>query len=53
MEVIKEYIDYIKDKKKLSQNTISSYYIDIKKYTDYLYEEGTKLKDVVENDIIS
>lgn len=53
MEVIKEYIDYIKDKKKLSQNTISSYFIDIKKYTDHLESKGTKLSDVVENDIIS
>lgn len=53
MEVIKEYIDYIKDKKKLSRNTIASYYIDIKKYTDYLDVKGTKLSDVVENDIIS
>ena len=32
MEVVKEYIDYIKDKKRLSNNTVSSYYIDIKKY---------------------
>lgn len=53
MEVIKEYIDYIKDKKRLSNNTIASYYIDIKKYTDYLDKKGTRLSDVVENDIIS
>lgn len=53
MEVIKEYIDYIKDKKRLSNNTIASYYIDIKKYTDYLDKKGTRLSEVVENDIIS
>ena len=31
MEFLKEYMDYIKSKKRLSQNTISSYYTDIKK----------------------
>ena len=31
MEVIKEYTNYIKDKKKLSDNTVLSYYTDIKK----------------------
>lgn len=53
MEVIKEYIDYIKDKKRLSQNTIASYYTDIKKYSEYLVRKETALGDVVENDIIS
>ena len=52
MEVIKEYINYIKDKKKLSDNTVSSYYTDIKKYTDYLESINLKLSDIVENDII-
>ena len=33
MDVIKEYIGYIKNKKKLSENTVSSYFTDIKKYT--------------------
>ena len=36
MEVVKKYINYIKDKKKLSNNTVLSYYTDIKKYMDYL-----------------
>lgn len=53
MEVIKEYIDYIKDKKKLSKNTIASYYTDIKRYSEYLGRKDTALGDVVENDIIS
>ena len=52
MEVVKEYIDYIKDKKKLSNNTVSSYYIDIKKYINYLNSINLELNDVVENDII-
>ncbi len=30
MEVVKKYINYIKDKKKLSNNTVLSYYTDIK-----------------------
>ena len=52
MEVIKEYINYIKNKKRLSENTVSSYCIDIKKYVEYLYSKNIKLSDVVENDII-
>ncbi len=52
MEIIDEYIDYIKDKRRLSENTISSYYIDIKKYIDYLQNNKLILKEIVENDII-
>lgn len=52
MEVIQEYINYIKNKKKLSDNTVSSYFIDIKKYIEYLYNKNIKLEDVRENDII-
>ena len=53
MEVLQEYIDYIKCKKKLSENTICSYYTDIKKYLDYLEYENIKIQDVVEYDIIN
>ena len=53
MEVVKEYISYLKDKKKLSENTVSSYFIDIKKYTEYLFIKNINIGDVVENDIIS
>lgn len=53
MEVLKEYISYLKDKKKLSENTVSSYFIDIKKYTEYLFLKNINIGDVVENDIIS
>ena len=52
MEVVKEYIDYIKDKKKLSDNTVSSYYMDIRKYMNYLNYRNLGLKDIVANDII-
>ena len=52
MEVVKEYIDYIKDKKKLSDNTVSSYYMDIRKYMNYLNYRNLGLKDIEENDII-
>lgn len=52
MEVIKEYINYIKYKKKLSKNTVLSYYTDIKKYADYLKSINLEFNDVVENDII-
>lgn len=53
MEVIKEYISYIRDKKRLSANTVSSYLNDIKKYVEYLQNQNIKLNEVVENDIIS
>ena len=52
MEVVKEYINYIKDKKKLSNNTVLSYYTDIKKYMDYLKSINLEVSYVVENDII-
>lgn len=53
MEVLQEYINYIKCKKKLSENTICSYYTDIKKYLDYLKSENIEIEDVVEYDIIN
>ena len=53
MEVLQQYIDYIKCKKKLSENTICSYYTDIKKYIDYLQSENIEIKDVAEYDIIN
>lgn len=52
MDIINEYINYIKNKKKLSQNTISSYFIDIKKYLDYLSNKNINIEQVGENDII-
>ena len=53
MEVLEQYIDYIKCKKKLSENTISSYYTDLRKYLDYLKGEDIDIKDVAEYDIIN
>ena len=53
MEIIQQYIEYIKCKKKLSENTICSYYTDIKKYLDYLKCENIKLEEVAEYDIIN
>lgn len=53
MEVLQQYIEYIKCKKKLSENTICSYYTDIKKYLDYLKCENIKIEDAVEYDIIN
>ena len=53
MEILEQYIDYIKCKKRLSENTICSYYTDIKKYLDYLKCENIKIKDVAEYDFIN
>ncbi len=52
MDIISEYINYIKNKKKLSENTISSYFTDIKKYLDYLCNKNINVEQVGENDII-
>ena len=45
MDIIKEYIDYIKDKKRLSENTsIILFYRYKKIYSDYLDNKNIKLK---------
>jgi integrase/recombinase XerD len=53
MDVIEGYIDYIKNKKKLSENTVSSYFMDIKRYREHIVKNNIELHDIVENDIIS
>ncbi|WP_455538159.1 tyrosine-type recombinase/integrase [Terrisporobacter sp.] len=53
MEILQQYIEYIRCKKKLSENTICSYYTDIKKYLDYLKSYNIKLEEVAEYDIIN
>lgn len=51
--LIKEYIDYIENKRKLSSNTVSSYRMDLKKYKDYLDENNIDVREVVETDILN
>ena len=51
--LIKEYIDYIENKRKLSSNTVSSYSMDLKKYKDYLDEKNIDVREVVETDILN
>lgn len=53
MDVIDEYIEYIKNKKRLSQNTVLSYYNDIKKYREFMIEKDVNICDISENDIIN
>lgn len=53
MDVINEYIDYIKNNRKLTQNTVNSYFIDIRKYVDHIKSKGLNLFELNENDIIS
>lgn len=36
MDIIEGYIDYIKDKKKLLENIVVLYFMDIKKYMEYI-----------------
>ena len=45
--LIKEYLDYIENKRKLSSNTVSSYRLDLKKYKDYLEENNIDIREVV------
>lgn len=52
MQVLEDYINYIKNKKRLSENTVLSYLTDIKKYLEYLNLKNIKLSDIRENDII-
>ena len=47
MDIIEGYIDYIKDKKKLSENTVASYFMDIKKYMEYINQKSIKLVDIL------
>ena len=53
MQVVNEYIEYIKNNRKLTDNTINSYFIDIKKYIGYIENKKLNLLDLSENDIIS
>ncbi len=39
MDIIEGYIDYIKIKK-LSENTVASYFMDIKKYMEYINQKA-------------
>ena len=52
MEILNEYIEYIKSIRKLSENTIGSYFIDIKKYLKYIENKKINLFQSTENDII-
>ena len=51
--LIKEYLDYIVNKRKLSSNTVSSYSLDLIKYKDYLDENNIDVREVVETDILN
>ena len=50
-KIISKYIDYIKLEKNLSQNTVLSYNLDLKKYLDFLETNNIELLEVNENDI--
>lgn len=52
MQLVNEYIKYIKSVRKLTDNTVSSYYNDIKKYVTYIENKNINLLDSTENDII-
>ena len=43
MQVVNEYIEYIKNNRKLTDNTINSYFIDIKKYIGYIENKQLNL----------
>jgi integrase/recombinase XerD len=53
MQLLNEYIQYIKSIRKLTDNTVNSYFIDIKKYLTYIKNKNIDLFDSTENDIIS
>ncbi|MAV64036.1 MAG: site-specific tyrosine recombinase XerD [Candidatus Marinimicrobia bacterium] len=37
-QIIKKYLLFLKYERNLSENTVNSYYYDLKKYSDYLYQ---------------
>lgn len=53
MQLLNEYIQYIKSIRKLTHNTVNSYFIDIKKYLTYIENKSIALFESTENDIIS
>ncbi|MFI3210602.1 MAG: tyrosine-type recombinase/integrase [Peptostreptococcaceae bacterium] len=53
MEWLNHYINYIKENKKLSQNTINSYEADIKDYIIYFENKDINPLDVCEGDILA
>ncbi|MGL5717003.1 MAG: tyrosine-type recombinase/integrase [Paraclostridium sp.] len=52
MKLIDGYIDYIKNNKKLTDNTVNSYFIDIRKYMNYVNNKNLNVLELNENDII-
>lgn len=42
--MIDEFIDYLRFEKKYSENTISSYFLDLKKFTNYVKKDYDKIK---------
>ena len=53
MQILDEYIRYIQSVRKLTENTVNSYLIDLKKYLTYIKNKNIDLFDSTENDIIS
>lgn len=53
MQTIDMYVEYIKGQRNLSQNTITSYYLDLKKYKEYLEKHNIAMEELTEGDIIN
>ena len=51
-KILKKYKEYIKDEKKLSENTIMSYENDIKKYFEYIKSKEANVEGATENDVM-
>ncbi len=52
-KIIYDYLEYIKTEKNLSENTMNSYKMDLKKYIDYLKQKDIHYSQVNENDLFS
>lgn len=52
-KIIYKYLEYIKIEKNLSENTINSYKIDLKKYIEYLHSKNINASEITESDIFS
>ena len=53
MKTIDMYLEYIKGQRNLSENTITSYYLDLKKYKEYMEKNNMAMEELNEGDIIT
>ncbi len=51
--IIEKYFDYLKNEKKVSQNTLASYRIDVCKFADYIEKSQASLEKATKTHILT